>query len=156
MLNNKQKYNLSAQTLQIGSWKRVCDLSCQIDLASRNLIWCIGDDKQRFRIDINLNLVQFIKTNQSRLEFFLSSPSQVKFYMTDDSDNWIQCHDFSQDKQASNENIHILESYDGVLQVEFMEILMQAPELQSLIIQESNTAMDNNLLLLQGLHLPHH
>lgn len=75
------------------------------------------------------------------------------------SSDWIQCHDFTQDKQASNENIHVLENFDvkGTLQVEFMEILMQAPELQSLIIDEqSQTTMDHNLLLLQGLHLPQH
>lgn len=150
----KQRYSLSTQTLQIGSWKRVCDLDCQIDLSRRTLEWTIGDDQQKFRIDINLNLVQFIKKSAHRLEFFLSSPLQVKFYMTTTSqDVWVQCHDFTQDKQASIENVHVLESMDDLFQIEFMEILMQAPELQSLIIEEEN-AMTNNLLLLQGLHLP--
>ncbi|KAI8076974.1 hypothetical protein BDF21DRAFT_384740 [Thamnidium elegans] len=153
----EQKFNLSAQTLQIGSWKRVCDLTCQIDLGTRTIIWCIGDEQQKFRIDINLNLIQYIKTSQHRLEFFLSSPLQIKFYMTTSNDSWVQCHDFTQDKQASLENVHVLESFDEVLQSQFMDLLMQAPELQSLVIQEeeSNT-MDSNLLLLQGLHLPQH
>ncbi|KAI9358382.1 hypothetical protein BD770DRAFT_419764 [Pilaira anomala] len=166
----QQKFNLSAQTLQIGSWKRVCDLNCQIDLSRRTIQWCIGDEEQKFRMDINLNLVQYIKTTANRLEFFLSSPLEIKFYMTTTTTeqhdqkkkkSWIQCHDFTQDKQASLENIHVLESFDHVLHTQFMELLMLAPELQSLIIQEdephTNTnTMDSNLLLLQGLHLPQH
>lgn len=153
LMKQQTKYNLSAQTLQIGSWKRVCDLNCQLDLSQRTLVWTIGDEQQKFRIDINLNLVQFIKKSNHRLEFFLSSPLQVKFYMTTTQDVWVQCHDFTQDKQASLENVHVLESLDDLLHIEFMEILMQAPELQPLIIEEENT-MTNNLLLLQGLHLP--
>ncbi|KAI7869594.1 uncharacterized protein EV154DRAFT_540830 [Mucor mucedo] len=149
----KQRYNLSAQTLQIGSWKRVSDLNCQIDLQGRTLQWTIGDEQQQFRIDINLNLVQFIKKSQHRLEFFLSSPLELKFYMTT-QEVWVQCHDFTQDKQASIENVHVLESMDDLLHIEFMEILMQAPELQSLIIEEEENTMNNNLLLLQSLHLP--
>lgn len=157
VMKQTQRFNLSAQTLEIGSWKRVCDLHCQIDLGTRTLTWCIGDDQQKFKIDINLNLVQYIKASQHRLEFYLSSPLQLKFFMTTtSSDTWIQCHDFTQDKQASLENVHVLECFNNTLQVEFMEVLMQAPELQSLVIEEDTTPanMGNNLLLLQGLHLP--
>ncbi|KAG1080797.1 hypothetical protein G6F42_023205 [Rhizopus arrhizus] len=119
-----------------------------MDLSTRTLIWCIGDEQQSFRIDIKLNLIQFIRmhsnsmTNTNKLEFFLSSPDQVKFFMTTtmDGDAWVQCHDFTQDKQASSENVHVLEGF-SLLQAEFMEILMQAPDLQSLVIQEEETAM---------------
>lgn len=143
----QQKYNLTAQTLQIGTWKRVCDLRCHMDLSTRTLIWCIGDEQQSFRIDIKLNLIQFIRmhtnsmTNTNKLEFFLSSPDQVKFFMTTTTDGnaWVQCHDFTQDKQASSENVHVLEGF-SLLQAEFMEILMQAPDLQSLVIQEEEAA----------------
>lgn len=179
---------MTAQTLQIGSWKRVCDLNCHLDLTTRRLVWCIGDDQQSFRMDINLNLVQFIRVHRSttsyRLEFFLSSPGQVGFFMTTAQDTWIQCHDFTQDRQASLENVHVLEDFSQLLETEFMEILMQAPDLQSLVIEEEDghesnnrnlyqlqpcnssqslllddttVADDNmasNLLLLQGLHLP--
>lgn len=145
----QQKYNLTAQTLQIGTWKRVCDLHCHMDLSTRTLIWCIGDEQQSFRIDIKLNLIQFIRmqsnsmTNTNKLEFFLSSPDQVKFFMTTptDANTWVQCHDFTQDKQASSENVHVLEGF-SLLQAEFMEILMQAPDLQSLVIQEEETSAD--------------
>ncbi|KAI8071111.1 uncharacterized protein B0P05DRAFT_549638 [Gilbertella persicaria] len=134
----QQTYNLSVQNLQIGSWKRVSDLHCHVDLSARTLIWSIGDDQQSFRIEINLNLVQFIRTHNLgslyKLEFFLSSPSQVKFFMTVDG-TWVQCHDFTQDKQASSENVHVLEGF-SLLRDEFMDILMQAPDLQSLVIEE--------------------
>lgn len=135
------------------------DLICQMDLTQRTMQWCIGDEDQKFRMDINLNLVQYIKTSSHRLEFFLSNPLEIKFYMstTQDQRGWIQCHDFTQDKQASLEHIHVLESLDHVLHAQFMELLMLAPELQPLIIQEDEPhTMDSNLLLLQGLHLPQH
>lgn len=126
-----------------------------MDLSTRTLIWCIGDEQQSFRIDINLNLIQFIRmhsnsmTNTNKLEFFLSSPDQVKFFMTTTMEgNWVQCHDFTQDKQASSENVHVLEGF-SLLQAEFMEILMQAPDLQSLVIQEEGGAEDHQQQLPQ-------
>ncbi|KAI8974931.1 hypothetical protein BDB01DRAFT_853586 [Pilobolus umbonatus] len=158
----KEVYPLTAQTLQIGSWKRVCDLDCQFDITSRTLVWCIGDDQnqQNFRIDIPINLIQYIRVATDkyypcRLEFYLSSPSQVKFYMTTSPDKWTQCHDFTQDKQASSQSLHIIEGME-LLQTQWLDILMQAPEIQSLVLQEQETTdpMSNNLLLLQGLHLP--
>lgn len=159
---------LSVQNLQIGSWKRVSDLSCHVDLTTRKLIWSIGDDQQSFRIEINLSLVQLIRSyaleNTYKIEFYLTSPDQVKFFMTVDG-AWVQCHDFTQDKQASSETVHTLEGFSQ-LQDELMDILMQAPDLQSLVVQDEDKeegyplsstgddGMTNNLLLLQGLHLP--
>ncbi|KAI8366911.1 hypothetical protein BD560DRAFT_400483 [Blakeslea trispora] len=194
----QQTYNLSVQNLQIGSWKRVSDLSCHVDLSARKLIWLIGDDQQSFRIEVSLSLVQFIRSyaleGVYKLEFYLNSPDQVKFFMTVDG-AWVQCHDFTQDKQASSETVHTLEGF-SLLQNELMDILMQAPELQSLVAQDEENevtldevgsdsiynpqslnnnnsqgltvdnsnphtisttgddGMTNNLLLLQGLHLP--
>lgn len=86
-------------------------------------------------MEININLVQFIRLlHDNKIEFFLSTPSQIKFFMTQGRE-WVQCHDFTQDKQATLENVHVLEGSDE-LNHEFMEILMQAPDLQSLVIQE--------------------
>lgn len=83
-------------------------------------------------------------TNTNKLEFFLSSPDQVKFFMTTTMEgNWVQCHDFTQDKQASSENVHVLEGF-SLLQAEFMEILMQAPDLQSLVIQEEEGGAEDH------------
>lgn len=107
-------------------------------------------------MDISINLVQYIRVLANRIEFFLSSPHQIKFFMTTVQGEWVQCHDFTQDKQAMLENVHVLQG--EVLQNEFMEILMQAPDLQSLVMleqdQETEKDMTTNLLLLQGLHLP--
>ncbi|KAI8884145.1 homeobox-domain-containing protein, partial [Backusella circina FSU 941] len=80
--HTQEKYPLSAQTLQIGNWKRVCDIQCQIDITTRSLVWCIGDDQQNFRADIELQQVQFIRVTQNNIiEFCLTDPSKVKFYM---------------------------------------------------------------------------
>lgn len=120
------------------------------------MVWYIGDEarNQSFRMDIDLSLVQFIRMKQNGLEFFISSPEHIQFYMTISSleREWAQCHDFTQDKQGSSENLHVLEGLS--LGMELMEILMQAPELQSLLIEDEEDGMTNNLLLLQSLHLP--
>ncbi|CAO3660245.1 unnamed protein product [Rhizopus stolonifer] len=147
---SNEPHILTAQTLQIGIWKRVCDLICQVDLSTRKLIWCIGDgnQQQNFRMDISLDLLQFVRIQEGRVEFYISLPEQVQFYMTDARGEWIQCHDFTQDQQGSSESLHVLEGFN--LRSEWMKVLLQAPELESLLIEENT----NDLLLLQGLHLP--
>ncbi|KAG1461375.1 hypothetical protein G6F46_004010 [Rhizopus delemar] len=142
----KQIHHLTAETLQIGTWKRVCNLSCQINLSTHTLVWCIVDEarNQSFRMDIDLSLVQFIRMKQNGLEFFISSPEHIQFYMTISSleREWTQCHDFTQDKQGSSENLHVLEGLS--LGMELMEVLMQAPELQSLLIEDEEDALSLN------------
>ncbi|KAI9481349.1 MAG: hypothetical protein EXX96DRAFT_566380 [Benjaminiella poitrasii] len=145
---------LTVNTLQIGSWKRVTDLYCQVDLSQRTLNWYLSDtlQQQSFRIVISLNLIQFIRLEfcaQYRIEFCVSSPDQVKFFMTV-NDQWIQCHDFTQDLQASTEKLHVLQGPVNVLDAEFMQVLVQASELQSLIIQEDT--LKHPLLLAAPMH----
>ncbi|KAI8874712.1 homeobox-domain-containing protein [Backusella circina FSU 941] len=157
-----EKYPLSAQTLQIGNWKRVCDIQCQIDITTRSLVWCIGDDQQNFRADIELQQVQFIRVTQNNIiEFCLTDPSKVKFYMKLQN-QWTPCQDFTQDKQASTEHLHVLEG-DASLLSQLSDIMVHAPDLQALLIdegrvlnltQQHNTTMADNMLLLQSLHLP--
>ncbi|KAI9244238.1 hypothetical protein BY458DRAFT_537234 [Sporodiniella umbellata] len=149
---NEQQHTLTAETLQIGVWKRVCDLVCQVDFSSRKLVWFIGDDNQQqnFRMDISLDLVRFVRVQESRMEFFISQPEQIHFYMTDaQGGDWIQCHDFTQDQQGSSVNLHVLDGFN--LKQEWMEILLQAPELESLLVEEENA--HNPLLFQGGLHL---
>ncbi|KAG1496393.1 hypothetical protein G6F46_006490 [Rhizopus delemar] len=154
-LSNK-RFNLAAQTLQIGTWKRVCELNCKLDVSTRTLIWCIGDGNQqhKFRMDISLDLVQFIRMKDNTLEIFISTPELIQFYMSNVSPKteWIQCHDFTQDRQGSSENLHVLTGC--YLQSEFMEVVTQIPELQSLLIKSDEDGVMNNLLLLQSLHIP--
>ncbi|CAO3700888.1 unnamed protein product [Rhizopus stolonifer] len=153
----EQIYPLTTETLQIGTWKRVCHLQCQIDLTKRKLIWIIGGDDddnegQRFRMDIDFNLIQSILILNTGIEFLLHSPQQIQFYMTTTTNNnnqWIQCHDFTQDQQGSCVHLHQLQGFG--LSMEIMEVLLQAPELEALVQDDS---MTNNMLLLQDLHLP--
>ncbi|KAG0746575.1 hypothetical protein G6F57_007965 [Rhizopus arrhizus] len=149
-------FNLAAQTLQIGTWKRICELNCKLDVSNRTLIWCIGDGNQqhKFRMDISLDLVQFIRMKDNTLEIFIRTPELIQFYMSNVSPKteWIQCHDFTQDKQGSSENLHVLTGC--YLEAEFMEIVTQVPELQSLLVKSDEDGVMNNLLLLQSLHIP--
>jgi hypothetical protein len=137
----------------------VCDIQCHIDITTRSLIWCIGDDEQNFRTDIELDQVQFIRVTQNRIEFFLTDPTKVKFYMKLQS-QWTPCHDFTQDKQASTQNLHVLEG-DANMLSQLSELLVHAPDLQALLIDEGHVlnlahqnTMADNMLLLQSLHLP--
>lgn len=66
--------------------------------------------------------------------------------MTNIQRNWVQCHDFTQDRQASLENVHVLEDFSQLLETQFMEILMQAPDLQSLVIEDEDDHQESNTL----------
>ncbi|RCH78439.1 hypothetical protein CU098_001539, partial [Rhizopus stolonifer] len=118
----EQIYPLTTETLQIGTWKRVCSLQCQ-----------------RFRMDIDFNLIQSIVILNTGIEFLLHSPQLIRFYMTTNNNEWIQCHDFTQDQQGSCVHLHQLQGFG--LSMELMEVLLQAPELEALV-QDDN--MTNN------------
>lgn len=111
-------------------------------MTTRTFTWLLSDDHQNFRIDIPLSNIQYIRMTQN-VEFYINDPTQLQFFMTVQG-QWVQCHDFTQDKQATIEHLHVLEGSHQ----EFKELLMQSPDLQSLLVHHQN------MLLLQGIHLP--
>lgn len=117
MPNNNIIY-ISAQALQIGTWKRMgfesTDLLCEYDKQKKTFSWSIQDGPSRFKMEFNHTCVKHIilhplenRMGWGRLEFSLL-PSEISFYMQVKPD-WIQCRDYTEDKQASSITLHQLD-----------------------------------------------
>ncbi|KAI8877923.1 homeobox-domain-containing protein [Backusella circina FSU 941] len=149
----QQRYLLTCQTLQIGSWKRVCDIQCQLDLGTRTLVWLVGDEQRGFKIEIGLDLIQFIRiSGRYQISFFVNNPGFIQFYMGGSGEEWTQCHDFTQDKQASIQNLHVLEGTSQLVH-DLNQVLVNAPDLKALVMDEEQLLehyQQQNLLLLQS------
>ncbi|KAG0749883.1 hypothetical protein G6F62_001388 [Rhizopus arrhizus] len=128
---------LSVEALQIGSWKRMKfdpkDLTCVFDKQRSMFIWCIQDGASRFKMEFHQDAVQSITLvpNQirPRLEFGVL-PQQISFYMDNGQHQWVQCRDFTEDRQASVITFHQL---DGPL-------LLLKSELQQLAQENTRVA----------------
>jgi hypothetical protein len=153
IMEEQQRYPFTTQTLQIGSWKRVCDIQCQLDLGARTLVWLVGDEQRGFKIEISLNLIQFIRiSGRYQISFYINNPGFIKFYMGDSGEEWTQCHDFTQDKQASIQNLHVLEGTSQLVH-DLNQVLLNAPDLKALVMDEEQLLehyQQQNLLLLQS------
>lgn len=128
--NNQNQQRISAEALQIGTWKRMGfepnDLVCQFDFSRKLFSWCIQDGHNRFKMELSQSCVSKIqllplegRAGWARLEISLLEQQQsndtttaaISFYMevTPASENWVQCRDYTEDKQASIVTKHQLD-----------------------------------------------
>ncbi|KAL0083763.1 hypothetical protein J3Q64DRAFT_1641798 [Phycomyces blakesleeanus] len=145
VLSNHIPHVLSAETLQIGSWKRMRlgseDLVCSVDPKRQKVVWCICDGQTRFKLEFGTNMVRKIRLvphqeqfGWARLELHLIKPESIAFYMQGPARHtWTQCRDFTQDKQATAMSLHLLEGPAVKLQAEWSRILQADPQLQHLL-----------------------
>ncbi|ORX62239.1 homeobox-domain-containing protein, partial [Hesseltinella vesiculosa] len=111
-------------SLQIGTWKRMSlrphDLECFFDRQLRCMVWRIQDGQQRFKMHIGLDVIEKMQLDPlmermgwARLSVTVTQPEGISFYMEDlhgqGSDNWTQCRDFTQDRQATSVTLHAVD-----------------------------------------------
>ncbi|ORY93373.1 hypothetical protein BCR43DRAFT_496814 [Syncephalastrum racemosum] len=114
--DSQQQQRFSAETLQIGSWKRVVldppnDMSCLCDMEQHQLVWTLQDGNNAFKMVMDATQVERIVWSEfgdhARLAFEFSDGSEPQFYMRSQHEqSWIQCRDFTQDKQATTHKKH--------------------------------------------------
>lgn len=113
-----QFQKISAEALQIGTWKRMgfesSDLVCQFDKQKKCFNWCIQDGPSRFKMELNQSSVKKMqllplegRAGWARLEITVAS-NEISFYM-EVAPEWVQCRDYTEDKQASNITLHYLD-----------------------------------------------
>lgn len=109
------------------------DLTCVFDKQRSMFIWCIQDGASRFKMEFHQDAVQSITLIpdqiRPRLEFGVL-PQQISFYMDNGQHQWVQCRDFTEDRQASVITFHQL---DGPL-------LLLKSELQQLAQENTRVA----------------
>ncbi|CAO3636234.1 unnamed protein product [Mucor hiemalis] len=135
---------ISAEALQIGTWKRMGfepnDLICQFDKDKKNFSWCIQDGLSKFKMEFNQSSVQKIQLSPlegragwARLEIEVNS-SDISFYMEVTPPNWVQCRDYTEDKQASHVTCHQLDGPALALKAELDSIRKENSLLDALIV----------------------
>ncbi|KAG0171955.1 hypothetical protein DFQ28_010580 [Apophysomyces sp. BC1034] len=146
--------SLPVHALHIGSWSRFAqivpdqsgwDLVCSGSPSDRQLIWQVQVDQQYFRIQIHFDYIQQLRLCQQvqmgtgdlvgQLEVKLD-PSGLMFSMWRlglDHD-WVRCGDFSEDTQASHEDVHVLLGNHDAFKQTLLDLIALAPELASKMV----------------------
>lgn len=130
-------HSFSAESLQIGTWKRVkfetSDLTCSFDKQRNMFIWCIQDGSCSFKMEFHQDAVQGITlmpiSTWSRLEFQVI-PQQISFYMNN-GQQWVQCRDYTEDRQASVISLHHLEGPTLLLKSELQQLVQENTRIAS-------------------------
>jgi hypothetical protein len=142
-----QYQKISAEALQIGTWKRMAfepsDLLCQYDKTKKVFSWCIQDGLSRFKMEFPQEMIQKMKLTPlssrpgwARLEISVVSTHQISFYMeVTPPQNWIQCRDYTEDKQASIVGLHQLDGPALALRAELDSLAKENQYLASIISQ---------------------
>ncbi|KAG2201254.1 hypothetical protein INT47_006757 [Mucor saturninus] len=133
---------ISAEALQIGTWKRMgfepSDLVCQFDKNKKSFSWCIQDGPSRFKMEFSQSSVQKMqllplegRAGWARLEISVTS-NEISFYM-EVAPEWVQCRDYTEDKQASIITLHHLDGPALALKAELESLKKENGYLASIM-----------------------
>ncbi|KAI7852654.1 hypothetical protein BDC45DRAFT_513111 [Circinella umbellata] len=150
---------LNIQTLRIGSWSRFAcqqangddntlwDLKCFIDPINKQMTWQVLAEGNLFRIQVPMGSITQIRlVHEGQLEIELDP--QYCFFGMFHNQKWVRCGDFSQDKQASHEKVHVLRGNHDALQQVLLDLAALVPELTvKMILTPLPLMMDDNDLM---------
>ncbi|KAI8143931.1 hypothetical protein BJV82DRAFT_644395 [Fennellomyces sp. T-0311] len=139
--------NFPVAALRVGSWARFAgindqqwDLVCYAQ--QRQLIWQIQDEGHQFRIQIDFSAIQQLiltsemqedMTMADQLQVHLNHPGDLTFSMwrAGIDHDWIRCGDFSENKQATYQAVHVLQANHDMLRQALLQLFSQSPDLFS-------------------------
>lgn len=131
-----------ATSLHVGSWARFAatqdnenyDLLCYAE--DRQLTWLIQDSEYRFRVQIDFDAIQQLTLTPSddmlhdELQVQLHNAGDVSFSMLHmSSQDWVRCGDFSENRQATTQAIHVLQAQQDTLRQALWQLFANAPDL---------------------------
>ena len=136
---------ISAEALQIGTWKRMgfepADLICQFDKEKQLFSWCIRDGASKFKMEFHQSSVSKIqllpledKVGWARLQLSVSCGDAISFYMQV-TPNWVQCRDYTEDKQASSVSLHYLDGPEVTLKAELDLLAKENTYIDSILVK---------------------
>lgn len=139
--NDLQKDGLDVTTLIIGAWQRMkypgSDVTCCFE--KDKFTWYIEEGGHRFKIEIPLTHVTKI---EYAMDVYVHLSQPPFFFMKSDTQSWIQCSDFTENKQASHSLCHILKGPQ--LQQELFHLISEYPHLSKIT---TNVTRDNNPII---------
>ncbi|ORE12067.1 homeobox-domain-containing protein [Rhizopus microsporus var. microsporus] len=169
--------HLSASSLSIGTWHRfglhASHLTCLYDSGQHSFIWYITDNAYHFKMQIplaSIRLIEFVRNSfsarhtdqtgvyqdQSDVHFHMCQPPL--FYMRylsnkgTNSDHWIQCSDFTENKQASDHFRHIIKGETEAIRQDILQLCHVHEDVRKLIrIVDNPTPSGQNISRLDSL-----
>ncbi|KAI8978040.1 hypothetical protein BDB01DRAFT_837483 [Pilobolus umbonatus] len=144
---------LPVNVLRIGSWTRFtqtpeshmgdCDLVCYSDPIENEFVWRVQAEGHHFRIQVPFHSISRINLSQQvqfdtgevvgQLEMEISLPLTFSMWRTGRDNQWTRCNDFTEDNQASLDNLHILQGNHDAFKRSLLELIAMAPGLVSKI-----------------------
>lgn len=131
---------LNATTLTIGSWHRMKlrtdDLVCEYLADRRQFCWHIADNGCRFRMEIALDAVasiEYIASDCDVLADVHFDMSEPPFFYMEKNQEWIQCSDFTEGKQASRFFRHTLKGIAHHMKQELLTMSSKHEETRRLL-----------------------
>lgn len=162
---NTSSIPFPATSLRVGIWSRFTsnpidrqecwDLFCYAQ--ERQLIWQIQDGGHQFRMQIDFDAIQQLvlssemrddMTMVDQLAIHLYHPGDLTFSMwrTGIDTEWVRCGDFSENKQATFDAVHVLQGIHESLRQPLLQLFNRAPDLFSKCTMDNNNtnAASNN------------
>ncbi|CAO3656937.1 unnamed protein product [Mucor hiemalis] len=149
-----QMVPLPVSVLRIGSWTRFAhalpytnqrdwDLVCYGSPVDRELIWRVQAEGHHFRIQVGFDNIHQLRLSQQvqietgeivgQLDVELGLPLVFSMWRFGQDDQWIRCGDFTEDKQASIDSLHILQGNHDAFKQALLDLIALAPELATKI-----------------------
>lgn len=140
--------------LRIGSWTRFAhaspntnqadwDLVCHGSPLDREFVWKVQAEGHHFRVQVGFDSIRHIRLCQQvqletgdivgQLEIELSLPVAFSMWRFGKDNQWIRCGDFTEDKQASVDRVHLLQGSHDAFKQALLDLISLAPELASKI-----------------------
>lgn len=136
--------------LRIGSWTRFTqpsqsgewDLVCYADPVDAEFVWKVQAEGHYFRIQVPFQHIRQITLSPvwmetdmlGQLEIDISGlPLTFSMWRTNQDSQWVRCGDFTEDKQASLDPVHLLQGSHEALKGCLLDLIALCPDLATKI-----------------------
>ncbi|KAI7888945.1 uncharacterized protein EV154DRAFT_516017 [Mucor mucedo] len=147
-----QLIHLPVNVLRIGTWTRFAhasvntnqsdwDLVCYSNPFDRELVWRVQAEGHHFRIQAGFDVIHQISLGQQiqvetgeivgQIDIQLNLPLTFSMWRFDQDNQWVRCGDFTEDKQATMDGLHILQGNYDAFRQSLLDLITLAPELVS-------------------------
>lgn len=149
-----QLIHLPVNVLRIGTWTRFAhasvntnqrdwDLVCYSNPIERELVWKVQAEGHHFRIQVGFDIIHLISLGTQiqietgeivgQIDIQLNLPLTFSMWRFGQDNQWIRCGDFTEDKQATMDGLHILQGNYEAFKQSLLDLITLAPELASKI-----------------------
>lgn len=119
--------------------QRDWDLVCYSNPVERELVWKVQAEGHHFRIQVGFDTINQISLGQQiqvetgeivgQIDIQLNLPLTFSMWRLGQDNQWVRCGDFTEDKQATMDSLHILQGNHEALKQSLLDLITFAPDL---------------------------